>query len=209
MIRVLVVDDHEIVRTGLCSYLETIDDIEVIGEAANGTQAVDMGLALSPDVILMDLLMPGKTGIEATKELRLRSCPSRIVVLTSSVDDSLVLEAIHAGALSYLLKTSSGDELVLTIRRANYNESVLDLHVQHSLVDHLYGNAKHEPWQELTDRELDVLKAIASGKSNQEIAESLYIGVKTVKPHVSSIFVKLGVQDRTQAAIYAIKHELD
>ncbi len=209
MICVLVVDDHEIVRTGLRSFLETIDDIEVVGDAADGFQAVEMGLRLEPDVILMDLLMPGKTGVEAIRELKETGCKSRIVVLTSSVDDRFVVQAVRAGALSYLLKTSSGDQLVTAIRRANGNESILDLQIQQSLVGHLHANpAEVHPWCGLTEREFDVLRALASGKSNQEIADNLYIGVKTVKTHIGSIFIKLGVQDRTQAAIYAIRHGL-
>lgn len=208
MVRVLIVDDHEIVRLGLSSYLETVAEIEVIGQAENGVEAVTKALSESPDVILMDLLMPKKSGVEAIRELQASGCKSRIVVLTSSGEDKLVLEAVRAGALSYLLKTSSAPQVAAAILRAAEGQSVLDDLVQRSLVGHFQTQHDSERWEELTERELEVLKSLASGKNNQEIADSLGIGVKTVKTHISSIFVKLEVQDRTQAAIYAIRHEL-
>jgi two-component system, NarL family, response regulator LiaR len=208
MIRVMVVDDHDIVRTGLCSYLDTIDDMEVVAEASNGEEAIDLALEHKPDVILMDLLMPKKNGVEATLELKQRGCPSRIVVLTSSVEDAWVFAAVRAGALSYVLKTSSASQVVQAIRQAAAGEAMLDAQVQKALVQQVRAQSTPELWQDLTERELDVLRLIASGQNNQEIADSLGIGVKTVKTHVSNLFLKLGVGDRTQAAIYAIRHQL-
>lgn len=208
MVRVLIVDDHEIVRLGLASYLETMPEIEVIGEAENGAEAVTKALSEGPDVILMDLLMPIKSGVEAIRDLQAAGCKSRIVVLTSSSDDKLVLEAVRAGALSYLLKTSSAPQVAAAVLRAAGGQSVLDDLVQRSLLGHFQTPHESELWEQLTERELDVLKSLASGKNNQEIADFLGIGVKTVKTHISSIFIKLEVQDRTQAAIYAIRHEL-
>ncbi|WDL99044.1 response regulator [Alicyclobacillus sp. ALC3] len=211
MIRVLIADDHEIVRLGLRGYLETEDDIEVVAVAGDGDEAVRQvqALDLEPDVILMDLLMPRVNGIEATRQLNAAGCSSRVVVLTSSTDDTQVVEALRAGALSYLLKTSTARQVVEAVRRAANGESVLDAQVQKSLVGHLQTRPEREAWQDLTDRELDVLRGLAAGRSNQEIADSLQIGVKTVKTHVSNVFIKLGVEDRTQAAIYAVRHGLD
>lgn len=209
MIRVLIADDHEIVRMGLAGYLDTEPDMEVVGQAQNGEAAVQLALDLKPDVILMDLLMPVMSGIDATRALQAQQSASRVVVLTSSVDDRQVLEAVRAGATSYLLKTSTARQVLDAIRRASVGESVLDAHVQKQLVGQLQAKAEPELWRDLTDRELDVLKALSTGKNNQEIADALKIGVKTVKTHVSNLFIKLGVQDRTQAAIYAIRHGLD
>lgn len=208
MIRVLIVDDHELVRMGLSSYLDTMEDIEVVGEARNGEEAVQMGLSLAPDVILMDLLMPGKSGIEVIVDLQEAGAQSKVVVLTSSVVDKHVLEAVRAGALSYVLKTSSASQVAAAVRKAAQGEAVLDDLVQRSIVGHLHSGQRQELWEELTQRELDVLEALATGKNNQEIADALGIGIKTVKTHISSIFIKLEVQDRTQAAIYAIRHHL-
>lgn len=208
MIRVLIVDDHDIVRFGLKSYLETVEDIEVVGEAENGQIAVELAQTLDPDVILMDLIMPVKSGVEAIQALKASGCESRVVVLTSSVDDKSVLEAVQAGALSYVLKTSTAKQLAYVIQQAAAGEPALDAQVQKALLGQMQGPTKAELWQELTDRELEVLQAIAKGQSNQEIADGLGIGIKTVKTHVSNIFIKLDVQDRTQAAIYAIRHQL-
>lgn len=208
MIRVLIADDHAFVRLGLSTYLQTVGDMEVVGEAEHGHRAVELGLSLKPDVILMDLLMPGISGVEAIRELAEGGCTSRIVVLTSSVDDGMVLAAIRAGAFSYILKTSSAEQLAQAIRQAVLGYPTFDGPVQRVLLGHVQGDANEQPLADLTDREMDVLKGIASGKSNQEIAEALGIGIKTVKTHVSNILMKLDVQDRTQAAIYAIRHNV-
>lgn len=207
MIRVLIVDDHELVRLGLRSYLDTEPDVSVVGEATDGASAVSMAQEFRPDVILMDLLMPGMSGVEATAEIARLHIPSRIVILTSSLDDERMIQALRAGALSYLLKTSSAAAVVNAIRAASEGTPVLDAAAQKQIVTGLHGRA--EVGGDLTDREKDVLRGIAAGKNNQEIADDLLIGVKTVKTHVSNILAKLAVSDRTQAAIYAIRHHLD
>jgi two-component system, NarL family, response regulator LiaR len=209
MIRVVIVDDHEVVRMGLRSYLETEPDILVVGEAANGQDAVEAVRQTDADVVLMDLIMPVMSGIEATVAIQAAQLTARVVILTSSLDDERMIQALRAGALSYILKTTPAQNVVAAIRAAAKGTSVLDPQVQQRLVGELQSGGTPKPWEDLTDREHDVLQGIASGKNNQEIADSLGIGIKTVKTHVSNIFMKLGVLDRTQAAIFAIKHGLD
>lgn len=209
MVTVLIVDDHPLVRMGIRGYLETESDIKVVGEAADGAEALQMAKDLAPDVVLMDLFMPTLSGVDATLAIHAAGLPCQVVILTSSVDDEQVVSAIRAGALSYILKTSSPDKVAQSVRSAASGVSVLDPQAQRRLVGEVQGHAAPRPWEDLTERERDVLKAIAGGKNNQEIADSLGIGVKTVKTHVSNIFLKLGVMDRTQAAIYAIRHHLD
>lgn len=209
MIRVVIVDDHEVVRMGLRSYLETEPDIVVVGEAANGQDAVEAVRQANADVVLMDLIMPVMSGIEATVAIHAAQLAARVVILTSSLDDERMIQALRAGALSYILKTTPAQNVVAAIRAAAEGTSVLDPQVQQRLVGELQNGGAPKPWEDLTDREHDVLKGIASGKNNQEIADSLGIGIKTVKTHVSNIFMKLDVLDRTQAAIFAIKHGLD
>lgn len=205
MIRVLLVDDHDIVRLGLRTYLNTLDAFEVVGEARDGEEAVALGCNLHPDVILMDLFMPVKSGVEAIRELRQRGCKSHIVALTSSVDDRIALEALRSGASSYVLKTSTANELAVVIERAARGEATLDATAQKALLGEVRTQAKSEPWETLTTREQDVLRLVAIGQNNQEIANTLHISVKTVKTHIGNILMKLDVQDRTQAAIYAIR----
>jgi two-component system, NarL family, response regulator LiaR len=209
MIRVVIVDDHDLVRMGLKSYIDTEPEIEIVGEARNGREAVQLILTVNPDVVLMDLLMPEMNGIEATKELVDRGSSARVVILTSSLEDEKMIQALRAGALSYVLKTSPPDAVLRAIHAAAAGESVLDAEVQKRVMGKMLHASAPEPWEELTEREREVLKAIASGKSNQEIADHLQIGIKTVKTHVSNILLKLGLQDRTQAAIYAIRNGLD
>lgn len=183
--------------------------MEIVGEAANGEEAVQLANVHHPDVILMDLLMPVMSGIEATVAIKDLHLLTEIVILTSSLDDERMVQAIRAGALSYILKTTPAEQVADVVRSAARHQSVLDPQVQQRLIGELRGNQTVKPWEELTERERDVLRAIAAGKSNQEIADDLGIGVKTVKTHVSNIFLKLEVLDRTQAAIYAIRHHLD
>lgn len=208
MIRAMLVDDHELVRMGLRTYLESEDDIEVVAEAADGESALAEAEAANPDVILMDLLMPKLNGVETTERLRQRGVSARIVILTSSLDDDMMVRALRCGAVGYILKTSSAESVADAIRQAALGQSVLDPQVQQKVIGQLQQTSPR-PEEELTDRERDVLKGIASGKSNQEIADDLNIGIKTVKTHVSNIFLKLNVLDRTQAAIYAIRNKLD
>lgn len=205
MIRVLLVDDHEMVRLGVSSYLSIQDDIEVVGEAENGRIGYEKALALRPDVILMDLVMEEMDGIESTK-LILRDWPeAKILIVTSFIDDEKVYPAIEAGAAGYLLKTSTAHEIADAIRATQRGERVLEPEVTSKMMDKITGRYQilHD---DLTNRELEILMLIAQGKSNQEIADELFITLKTVKTHVSNILSKLEVEDRTQAAIYAFKH---
>lgn len=207
MIRVLLVDDHEMVRLGVSSYLSIQDDIEVIGEAENGKIGYQKALDLRPDVILMDLVMEEMDGIESTK-LILKDWPeAKILIVTSFIDDEKVYPAIEAGAAGYLLKTSTAHEIADAIRATQRGERVLEPEVTTKMMDKLTG--RHQILHDdLTNRELEILMLIAQGMSNQEIADELYITLKTVKTHVSNILSKLEVEDRTQAAIYAFKHGL-
>lgn len=209
MIRVLIADDHPLVRLGMRSFLETENDMAVVGEATNGQEAVDLVATESPDVVLMDLLMPVMNGIDATQLIRSQNPATEVVILTSSLDDERMVQALRAGALSYILKTTPAEEVANTLRRASRHESVLDPQVQQTLVGELRNPTGPKPWEDLTERERDVLRGIAAGRNNQEIADGLGIGIKTVKTHVSNIFLKLDVLDRTQAAIYAIRNHLD
>jgi len=206
-IKVLIVDDHEMVRLGLSAYLQTEPDITVIGEVENGLAAVEFCRTASPDVILMDLVMESMDGIEASKQILAIKPQAKIIVLTSYIDETRILPALEAGATSYLLKTAKADEIVRAIRGAVKNESIIEPTVAAQM---LKSMRRHEPklHDTLTERELEVLKLIGRGKSNREIAEELFIGIKTVKTHVSNILSKLQVEDRTQAAIYANRHGL-
>ena len=207
MIKVLLVDDHEMVRLGVSSYLSIQDDIEVIGEAENGRVGYEKALELRTDVILMDLVMDEMDGIESTK-LILNDWPeAKIIIVTSFIDDEKVYPAIEAGAAGYLLKTSTAHEIAEAIRATQRGERVLEPEVTTKMMDRLTNRTPilHE---DLTNREQEVLLLIAEGKSNQEIADSLFITLKTVKTHVSNILSKLEVEDRTQATIYAFKHGL-
>jgi len=208
MIRVLLVDDHEMVRMGIAAYLSTASDIEVVGEASNGEEGVRLALEKKPDVILMDLVMEGMNGIEATKEITSQLPDAKIIVLTSFVDDEKVYPVIEAGALSYLLKTSKASEIAAAIRAAAIGEPVVEGKVAGKMMSRFREKRKPMPHDALTEREFEVLCLIGQGKTNQEIADELFIGIKTVKTHVSNIFQKLGVEDRTQAAIYAVRNHL-
>lgn len=205
-IRVLVVDDHEMVRFGLVSYLGTQVGISVVGEAADGAEAVEMAMKLCPDVVLMDLVMEGTDGIEATRSI-LQHCPeTKVIALTSFSEDELVYPIMEAGAVGYLLKTATAEEITEAITSAAAGQMVLDQRIAKKLIP----RRRTEPplYNYLTEREMDVLLKIADGKNNQEIADGLHISVKTVKTHVSSILSKLQLNDRTQAAVYAHRHRL-
>ncbi|WP_037291293.1 response regulator [Saccharibacillus sacchari] len=209
LISVLLVDDHEMVRIGLAAVLDTEDGIEVVGEASGGEEGVRMAQQYNPDVVLMDLVMDGMDGIEATREV-LKNCPDcKVIVLTSYLDDEKMYPVIEAGAFSYLLKTSRANEVADAIRAAVRGQSVLESQVAAKMMDRFRtpppARALHD---DLTDREMEVLRYVAQGKSNQEIADELVIGIKTVKFHVTNLLSKLEVEDRTQAAIYAYKNGL-
>lgn len=207
MIKVLLVDDHEMVRLGVSTYLSIQPDIEVVGEASDGQEGVEKALSLRPDVILMDLVMENMDGITATKEILAQWPQAKILIVTSYIDDEKVFPAIQAGASGYLLKTSSAQEIAEAVRKTIVGERVIEEEVSEKIQNQDYAN-QYFLYEELTNREREVLDLIAQGKSNQEIAEILFITLKTVKTHVSNILAKLGVEDRTQAAIYAFKHGL-
>lgn len=209
-IKVLLVDDHEMVRMGLSAYLSTDSGIEIVGEACNGREALDKALLLHPDVILMDLVMDVMNGIEATRQITRAFEDSgrdvRIIILTSFIEEDKVMPALEAGAFSYLLKTAKAEDIVRAIRKAKEGESILEGKVSQVVLRNSRKKAaKHDA---LTDREMEILKEIGKGKTNKEISESLFIGIKTVKTHVSNILSKLEVEDRTKAAVYANQHKL-
>lgn len=207
MIKVLLIDDHEMVRLGVSSYLSIQKDIEVVGEAENGLIGYEKALDLRPDVILMDLVMEVMDGIESTKKILVEWPAAKILIVTSFIDDEKVYPAIQAGASGYLLKTSTAREIADAIRATQRGERVLEPEVTTKIVQQATKPRK-ELHEDLTKREQEVLLLISEGKSNQEIADQLFITLKTVKTHVSNILAKLEVEDRTQAAIYAFKHHL-
>ena len=207
-IGVLIVDDHTVVRQGLRSFLELQEDIEVVGEAANGQEAIDQTNLLLPDVVLMDLVMPEIDGIEATRRIKAVSPSTQVIVLTSFSDNDQVFPAIKAGALSYLLKNVSPSDLVRAIQAAFRGEAQLDPEIAKKLMEEVSAESKRPTAEELTERELGVLQLIARGHSNRAIGEELVISEKTVKTHVSNILSKLHLADRTQAAIYALREGL-
>lgn len=205
-IKVLLVDDHKIVRQGVRAFLQTLSDIAVVGEAETGAAAVEAVSGLTPDVVLMDLEMPGELdGIAATRQIRRARPETQVIVVTSHHQDEYIFPAVRAGAISYLLKDVEPDELAAAIRKAAQGEAVLDSRVASRLVQELQGIRREQvnPFTELSEREFDVLRLIAAGKSNAEIAESLVIGESTVKTHISNLLKKLHLDDRTQAAVYA------
>lgn len=207
MIRVLIADDHHVVRRGLLFFLKTQKDIVVIGEAKDGEEAVNLADELIPDVIVMDLVMPKMDGIAATKVIKEKHKDIKILILTSFSDQDHVIPAIKAGAAGYQLKDIEPDELVLAIRAVFRGESHLNPKVTGQVMTHLAGGQLEKNLvDDLTAREKEVLREIANGKSNKEIAATLFITEKTVKTHVSNILSKLALADRTQAALYAVKH---
>jgi two-component system, NarL family, response regulator LiaR len=210
VIEVLIVDDHPIVRQGLRTLLELQEDIHVVGEAVNGKIAVDMAAMLKPDVVLMDLVMPELDGISATRQICAVQPAPRVIALTSFVEDDKIIPAIQAGAVSFLLKDVSPTDLVEAIRAAYHGEARLHPYVIRKLMNQVTAqppvSAQAAP--DVTEREMDVLRLVAEGLSNREIAEKLVISEKTVKTHISSLLSKLGQEDRTRLAIYAIKKGL-
>ncbi len=208
MIKVVFVDDHEMVRIGVSSYLSAQPDIEVIGEADNGKTGVEMALELRPDIILMDLVMKEMDGIEATRQIIEKWSEAKIIIVTSFLDDEKVYPALEAGATSYMLKTSKASEIANAVRVTYSGQPVLEPEVTGKMMMKMRQKNNVEPHEELTEREMEVLKLIAEGKTNQEIADELFIALKTVKTHVSNILSKLQVQDRTQAVIYAFRHSI-
>lgn len=208
-VRVLIVDDHAIVRKGIRALLSEADGLEVVGEADNGQEAVLRAQETHPDVILMDLLMPGMDGIEATRQITSRQPKARILVLTSFAADNKVFPAIKAGAAGYLLKDSSPEELVRAIRQVHRGEPSLHPTIARKLLQEIARPAELQPAPEaLTAREMMVLRLIAQGLSNQEIADRIAVSEPTVRAHVSRILGKLHLASRTQAALYAVREGL-
>jgi DNA-binding NarL/FixJ family response regulator len=204
-IDVLVVDDHAVVREGLRTFLELQDGIEVVGEAADGEAAVREAERLRPDVILIDLVMPKLDGVGAMRELRRRLPATRVIVLTSFADDERLLGAIRAGAAGYLLKNAEPQEVVRAVRAASAGQALLDPAVAARVVESIADRDAVAGADSLTPRELEVLALIARGRSNKLIAQELGIAEKTVKTHVGHVLAKLGVTDRTQAAVIAVR----
>lgn len=206
-IKILIADDHHVVRRGLAFFLRTQDQIEIIGEAGNGMEAVGMAELLKPDLVLMDLSMPIMDGIEATKKIKEKLPQIKVMILTSFSDQNHVIPAIEAGASGYQLKDVEPDELVKAIKQLMTGENQLHPKATSQILNHLASkNEMKRPFEDLTRREFEVLQEIARGKSNKEIAASLFITEKTVKTHVSNILAKLSLSDRTQAALYAVRN---
>jgi len=208
-LRVLVVDDHDLFRTGLRSLLDE-HGVHVVGEASNGEQAVRLARELAPDVIVMDLNMPGMSGVEATRKISDIAPLTRVVVLTISDQDADVLDAIVSGACGYLLKDASIDDLLRGIRSAAVGESLISPHIAAKVLQRVRASntlpgGADAIRSELSDREIEVLKLIANGKDNAQIARELFISPKTVKNHISNILMKLQIENRIQAAVYAVR----
>ncbi len=202
MIRIMIADDHAVVRQGLRMFLALDPTLEIIGEASNGKEALEAARQLKPDVILMDLLMPVMDGIEATAAIKRELPDTEVIALTSVLEDASVIGAIRAGALGYLLKDTKAEELIQAIKAASEGQVQLSPQAAARLMREV--RAPESP-EALTDRETEVLRLLAQGRSNKEVAHQLTIGEKTVKTHVSSILAKLNVSSRTQAALYAVR----
>jgi NarL family two-component system response regulator LiaR len=208
-IGILIADDHAIVRKGLRTLIASEAGIEVVGEAGDGVEAVEMALALKPDVILMDMVMPRQTGLEAIRQLQEEDCAARILVLTSFAEDEQIFPAIRAGALGYLLKDASPDELLQAIYDVHRGEPSLDPGVAMKLMQEISRPADLPPTEApLTEREVQVLRLVARGMTNQEIAGALVISQRTAANHVANILAKLHLANRTQAALYALREGL-
>ena len=204
-IKIILVDDHEMVRLGLKSFLNLQPDVEVVGEAGNGLDGINLALELKPDVVVMDLVMPEMSGVEATLKLLEEWKEAKILVLTSYLDNEKIYPVIEAGAKGYMLKTSSAAEILNAIQKVARGELAIEIEVDKKIKAHDMQPELHE---DLTARERDILRLLAKGYDNQTIADELFISLKTVKTHVSNILAKLEVDDRTQAVVYAFKHHL-
>jgi NarL family two-component system response regulator LiaR len=205
-IRVMLVDDHNVVRSGLATFLKAYDDLELVGEAKNGLEAVNLCREKKPDVILMDLIMPEMDGIAATRAILADYPEIKIVAMTSFEEEELVQGVLAAGAISYLLKNVTSDELAAAIRAASLGKSTLSPEAARVLVQ--ATRPTKQPWLELTEREVQVLNLVVQGQSNRQIADAMFISVATVKAHISNILSKLQVSSRAEASAYAIKHKI-
>ena len=208
-IRVLLVDDHEIVRQGLVFFLSTQADIEVVGQAENGERALELAASLNPDVVLMDIVMPGKDGIEATLQLKESHPEIAILALTSYIDQNKVIDALSAGMSGYIMKDISSGELIRAIKAAAQEEIYFSPEAAKYVARRVSGQSSSSPSpQILTEREIEVLGLLSRGLNNTDIGSDLNISIKTVKTHVSNILQKLNLENRTQAALYALRHNL-
>jgi len=207
-ISVIIVEDHAIVRQGLRTYLELQPDIEVVGEASNGVEAIALTRETLPDIVLMDLVMPQADGVEATRAITGLSPSTRVIVLTSFSEDEKVFASIKAGAQGYLMKDVLPSELVRAIRTVHRGDAQLDPEIARKLMQEFTNPQPTTPKHDLTERELEVLRLIAQGKSNKDISDDLVLSEKTVKTHVSNILQKLHLSDRTQAAVYALRQKI-
>jgi NarL family two-component system response regulator LiaR len=205
-IQVMLVDDHNVVRSGLATFLRAFEDLQLIGEAKNGLEAVNLCRQKKPDVILMDLMMPEMDGITATRTILADFPDIQIIAMTSFEEEELVHGVLAAGAISYLLKNVTSDELAKAIRDAVSGRSTLSPEAARVLVQ--ATRPTEQPWLELTEREMEVLNLVVQGQSNRKIANAMFISVATVKAHMSSILSKLQVSSRTEAITYAIKHKI-
>jgi len=204
----LIVDDHGVVREGLRAYLELESDIQVVGEAKDGLEAVRRAAELLPDVVLLDLVMPNLDGVDATSRIKDQQPATHVIILTSFLDDERVVPAIRAGATSYLLKDVAATDLARAIRGARAGQAQLHPEVARRLMQQVTSPRKPDAGAQLTEREREVLRLLADGRSNKEIARSLVVSERTVKGHVSNILGKIGLQDRTQAALFAVRNGL-
>jgi NarL family two-component system response regulator LiaR len=209
-ISVLIVDDHDVVRQGLQTFLDLMDDIEVVGQANNGVEAIAQTSRLGPDIVLMDLMMPEMDGIEATRQIGSKNPSTKVIVLSSFSDDDKVFSAIRAGAKGYLLKDISSTELADAIRAVHKGDSQLHPEIAKKMINQFVDLEKKPEGvsKDLTPREIEVLRLVAEGMNNAELAQALFISEKTVETHVHNILSKLNLADCTQAAIYAYKHGL-
>jgi two-component system, NarL family, response regulator LiaR len=205
-IRVMLVDDHNVVRSGLATFLKAYDDLELVGQARHGAEAVALCPRYKPDVILMDLMMPEMDGIAATRAILADHPEIKIIAMTSFEEEELVQGVLAAGAISYLLKNVTADELAKAIRDAVSGRSTLSPEAARVLVQ--ATRPTRQPWVELTEREMEALRLVVQGQSNQQIAEAMFITVATVKAHMSNILSKLQVSSRAEAIAYAIKHKI-
>jgi len=207
-IRILIADDHAVVRQGLLALIQTEEGMEVVGEAGDGAAAVELAAALRPDVILLDLVMPRMDGIEAIRGIRQNDPEARILVLTSFSEDEKVLTAIEVGAMGCLLKDATPDELLRAIRDVHQGRCALHPTITQKLIRRMRKTDARKPVEELTSREIEVLRCIARGLSNKEIGNKLFISEPTVRTHVSNILMKLQLPNRTQAALFAVREGL-
>lgn len=208
MIRLMLVDDHEMVRLGLSSFFSIQEDFEVVAEAADGEESIERALQVKPDIILMDLVMEVMDGTEATVEIMKKWPEAKIIILTSFIDDEKVYPAMEAGACGYILKTSSATEIAQAIRETYNGKNYIEDEVTTILEEKRFEENEEHLHDRLTSRENEVVQLISKGYTNQDIADELFITLKTVKTHVSNILSKLEVEDRTQVAIYAFRHDI-